>query len=203
MTRKATDDGARPEDGTDGRTPAPRALAGVAEALLVVVLGFALALLMRVFVVESYVIPSGSMLQTLQVGDRLMGEKITYLTRDPRPGEIVTFLRVADDGTQETLIKRVIATEGQTVDLRGGRVYVDGEALDEPYTSGEPTYSLSQTPGSAGISYPYVVPEGCIFVMGDNRTNSSDSRFFGAVSVDSVTSHAWFIYWPVADWATL
>lgn len=155
------------------------------------------ALLIRTFVGVPYYVPSGSMRETIREGDVLVGEKVTYYLRDPEPGDIVTFAS-PEDG--ETLIKRVIAVGGQTVDLVDGIVYVDGEALDESsYTGGKPSYSLSDLEGSAGITYPYTVPEGSIWVMGDNRTNSKDSRYFGPVSVDDVTSKAAFIYWPLTD----
>lgn len=156
-----------------------------------------IAVILRTFVMGAYVVPTGSMLETIKEGDMLIGEKVTLNFSGPEQGDIVTFNDPEDPSS--TLIKRVIATEGQTVDLIDGQVYVDGEALDEPYTLGKPSYSLSDLSGSAGIEYPYVVPEGCVWVMGDNRTNSKDSRYFGAVSVDDVTSRALFIYWPLSD----
>lgn len=174
-------------------------LSGLIEVILTIALGLGLALLLRTFVVESYVIPSGSMLYTLQLGDRLIGEKLSYYVRDPEPGEIVTFTHEDGSGGEEILIKRVIAVAGQTVDLIDGSVYIDGHLIDEPYTGNTPTYSLSDSSGSAGITYPYTVPEGTVWVMGDNRTNSSDSRFFGPVSLDDVTSHAIFIFWPIGN----
>lgn len=87
---------------------------------------------------------------------------------------------------------------GQTVDLRDGRVYVDGVLQDEPYTRGEPSYPLTPYYGLT-IDYPYTVPEGGLWVMGDNRTNSQDSRYFGAIKESSVTGKAIFIYWPLTD----
>ena len=173
----------------------------VLSYLVVIALGVAAALALRAFVVEVYEVPTGSMLQTVQLGDRLVGEKVSYRLRDPEPGEIVTF--EDPEGTGETLLKRVIATEGQEVDLRDGVVYVDGEALEEPYVAGKPTDPLPETGVEGGISYPYVVPDGCVWVMGDNRTNSRDSRYFGAVPVDSVTSRAVLIFWPLEDARTL
>ena len=154
----------------------------------------AVGLLVKTFVATPYVVPTGSMRDTIVEGDTLLGERISLYFGDPEAGDIVTFDSPLDG---ETLIKRVIAVGGQTVDLVDGSVYVDGERLDEPYTEGKPSYSLSDLPGSAGIEYPYEVPEGCVWVMGDNRTDSKDSRYFGAVSVDDVTSRALFIYWPL------
>lgn len=170
----------------------------VVEWIVVLAAAIAVALLLRTYVVETFIVPSGSMLDTIQEGDTLVGEKVSYYTRTPVAGEIVTFKDPEDEDT--TLIKRVIATGGQTVDLIDGTVYVDGVALDEPYTEGKPSYPLPMQSASVGeISYPYTVPEGSIWVMGDNRTNSLDSRYFGAVSVSNVTSHALFIFWPFSD----
>lgn len=164
-------------------------------------LAVAVAVVLRVFVIGTYQVPSGSMLDTIQIGDLLIGEKVSLHFSSPKRGDIVTFDSPREAGT--TLIKRVIATEGQTIDLRDGSVYVDGELLDEPYVQGKATESLSDLVGSAGITYPYTVPSGCIFVMGDNRTNSADSRYFGAVSTEAVTSRALFIYWPLSDIGSL
>ncbi len=163
-------------------------------------LALVLALLLRTFVFGTYLVPSGSMLETIQEGDLLIGERVTLHFKGPQPGDIVTFDSPLD---AQTLIKRVIAVEGQSVDLRDGSVYVDDVALDEPYTLGKPSYSLSDLAGAAQVTYPYTVPAGCVWVMGDNRTNSKDSRYFGAVSVDDVTSRALFIYWPLTDVAGL
>lgn len=160
----------------------------------------AVGLLVKTFVATPYVVPTGSMRDTIVEGDTLLGERVSLYFGDPEAGDIVTFDSPIDG---ETLIKRIIAVGGQTVDLVDGSVYVDGERLDEPYTEGKPSYSLSDLPGSAGIEYPYEVPEGCVWVMGDNRTDSKDSRYFGAVSVDDVTSRALFIYWPLDHMGTL
>lgn len=162
----------------------------VIMAVLVIACYFGL----RTFVVGTFEIPSSSMEDTIQVGDRVFSEKISYYGHDPQPGDIVTFDDPLDPGT--TLIKRVIATAGQTVDLQDGAVYVDGEALDEPYTEGKPSEPLMTAPG-VSVEYPYTVPEGCLWVMGDNRTNSADSRYFGAIPVSSVSGHANAIYWPL------
>lgn len=170
--------------------------------LLVIAIAISCALAFRFFVAEVYEVPSGSMLDTIQIGDRLIGEKISYHFREPARGDIVTFTDPEDPS--KTLIKRVIATAGQTVDLVDGVVYVDGAALDEPYTEGKPSEPLTMQSAAAGtIEYPYTVPEGCVWVMGDNRTNSLDSRYFGAVKVSSVTSHGLFIFWPLSDAGSL
>ena len=94
------------------------------------------------------------------------------------------------------LVKRVIATAGQTVDLVDGVVYVDGVALDEPYAEGE-SYPLAAQAEGVSVGFPYTVPEGCVWVMGDNRENSADSRYFGAVPEDDLIGVVVFRYWPL------
>ena len=91
---------------------------------------------------------------------------------------------------------------GQTVDLVDGKVVVDGVALDEPYTQGKVSEPLNPAP-DADVSYPFTVPEGRLWVMGDNRTNSQDSRYFGAIEESSVTGHAVLVYWPFQNFGAL
>lgn len=172
----------------------PSVFRRIVSLVLTVVLVVAVALFLRTFVFQSYRIPSGSMEDTIMTGDQVFAEKISYYLGEPEPGDIVTF----DDPEvpSRTLIKRVIATAGQTIDLEDGKVYVDGQVLDEPYTDGKPTYPLESVTG-AQIVYPYTVPAGEIWVMGDNRTNSSDSRYFGSIPVSSVSAKAVFRYWPL------
>jgi len=156
---------------------------------------------LRLFVFVPYEIPSGSMEDTIMTGDMVFSEKVSYYFRGPQRGDIVTF----DDPevVNRTLIKRVIAVGGQTVDLVNGKVVVDGVSLDEPYTSGKESHPLSRTAPGVTIEYPYKVPEGSIWVMGDNRTSSQDSRYFGAIPVSSVTGRAALVYWPFQDFGLL
>ncbi len=169
----------------------------IIELIVTVAVAVGVAVLLRTFVFGVYTVPTGSMLDTIHQGDMLIGEKVTLHWDSPKVGDIVTFESPTEPGT--TLIKRVVAVGGQTIDLIGGKLYVDGVEQDEAYTQGKETLSLSDYVGSAGLSYPYTVPEGYVFCMGDNRTNSLDSRYFGPVSVDAVSSKGLFIYWPLND----
>ena len=189
---------ARPRHASEGRRGC------VAWWVGTLALGVALATVLRVFVLGAYYVPSGSMLDTIHEGDLVLGERVTLGFSEPAAGDVVTFDSPLTEG--ETLVKRVVATGGQTIDLVDGAVYVDGQPLDEPYVRRDPatglperTDSLSDLAGSAGVTYPYTVPEGMVWVMGDNRTNSKDSRYFGPVSGDDVTSRALLIYWPLQD----
>lgn len=179
-------------------------LADTLEFVALLVAALCAMLLVRVYVCEPFLIPSASMTDTLRVGDRVLGEKVSYRSSGPAAGDIVTFHD--PEGGSTVLIKRVIATAGQTVDLDAdGTVVVDGQRLDEPYTDGRPSYAIARHAATldSDISYPYTVPEGCLWVMGDNRTNSLDSRYFGAIPVSSVTSRAFFVFWPLEDVGSL
>lgn len=179
-------------------------LRDVVELIVLVALAFGIALLVRAYVAEPFIIPSTSMTETLKVGDRVIGEKLTYRESDPQVGDIVTFEDPED--SSQILIKRVIAVAGQTVELKGVSVYVDGVKLNEnSYTLGKQSNPLDTHASSLDkdIEYPYTVPEGCVWVMGDNRTNSLDSRYFGAVKISSITSRALFVFWPLEDIGSL
>ena len=190
-----TPDSELPVQGQAQPSPTAGIRNSVIEFVVIIVTALVLAWGITTFVVKPYEIPSGSMLETIQLKDRVISEKISYYSHGPQQGDIVTFTDPLDPKT--TLIKRCIAVGGQTVDLVDGVVYVDGEPLDESaYTGGKPSHPED---GPAQIQYPYTVPEGHIWCMGDNRTNSLDSRYFGAVPVDSITGHAFFTYWPISS----
>lgn len=150
--------------------------------------------LLFTFVLRLIRVDGESMRETLQDGDILVAVS-RYLAGDLEQGDIV-IVRDAYFKDGQPIVKRVIATEGQTVDIdfEAGVVYVDGEALDEPYIN-EPTYM------EEGTEFPLTVPEGCIFVMGDNRNHSSDSRDsrLGTVDTRCVLGKAVFLAFPGAD----
>lgn len=191
------------------------------ELPILVVVAFVVALLVKTFVLQAFYIPSASMLPTLREGDRVIVEKIGYRFDEPDRGDVVVFERdlpvlppapEADEpfwidivdafrglfgfptGSTQDFIKRVIGVEGDAVEGVDGRVLVNGEPIDEPYLE----------PGTETADFGATeVPEGMIFVMGDNRSNSDDSRNFGPIPVDSVVGHAFLLVWPPADFAVL
>jgi signal peptidase I len=176
---------------------APRSLLwSVTEFVFMLLAAVALAWVIRTFLLEPYVIPSGSLIPTIQIGDQVLVNKFAYRFGTPHYRDIV----VLDDPTGETpmLIKRVIAVGGQTVDLKDGKVFVDGTPLVEPYTHGQPSL-----PGDPRITYPVTLPAGTVWVMGDNRTQSKDSRWLGPQPVTGVHGRAFVIYWPPARWGSL
>lgn len=177
------------------------ALHGVLEFIIMLAIAVVLVFGIQYFLLQPYKIPTGSMTPTIEIGDYVLSEKVTYHSRGPQAGEVVTFADPTN--ANQILIKRCIATAGQTVDLRDGAVYVNGVMQTESYTHGKPSYPLSPTYANKTITYPYTVPSGEIWVMGDNRTNSADSRYFGSVPVSSVTGHAFYIYWPFSQAGSL
>lgn len=154
-----------------------------------------LSLIIKTYVVQAFKIPSASMETTLMVGDRVVVNKLSYRTHDVNRGDVVVFRRPpwAPSGPDEPaqLIKRVIGLPGDTVEVRDGNVYIDGKRLDEPY--------LEEGTPTLGMDVPFKVPEGQIWVMGDNRLNSGDSRVFGSVDIDTIIGRAFFIIWPLAE----
>ena len=168
----------------------PSALRQIVEFILTLAVAFLVAQAVRTWVIQPFVVPTGSMLPTIQLSDQVLANKFIYRFTDPQRGDIVVLHD--PDGKVTTLIKRVIAVGGQTIDLQNGHVVVNGQALTEPYSHGLPSIPLR---GST-ITFPYKVPADSVWVMGDNRTDSQDSRWFGAVPLSSVHGRAFFIYWP-------
>ena len=132
------------------------------------------------------------MMPTIHVGDCLLGDKLSCCLGALDVGDVITFESPEEAGV--TLVKRVVATEGQAVDLRDGLVCVDGVALDEQYVGSAITGRPAIGAGEA-VTYPHVVAEGCVWVMGDNRESSRDSRWFGDVPVSSVSSRVVAVVW--------
>jgi signal peptidase I len=172
------------------------------EAILIAVL---LALFIRTFVVQAFKIPSGSMLPTLLIGDHLLVNKFSYGVRvpfsgnllipvgQPERGDVVVF-RYPKDKTID-YIKRVIGQPGDTVEIRTKKVFVNGEPYVDPHahiTSGTMLAAATSPRDNFG---PVLVPEGRVFVMGDNRDNSYDSRFWGFVDEKDILGKAFMLYW--------
>ncbi|MBH5316546.1 signal peptidase I [Paenibacillus sp. GSMTC-2017] len=133
-----------------------------------------------------------SMQNTLVAGQRLIEDKVTYRFNDPAQGDIVIINGPEHEGR---IVKRVIALPGQVIDIREGNVFIDGAELHETYSKGE-TYSGT-------VEVPYTVPADHVFVLGDNRENSLDSRVFGPVAIDSVEGKAIFRIWPIGKFGKL
>jgi signal peptidase I len=198
-----------------GRAGSPRWTRTAKEVPLLLVSAAVLAFLLKTLVAQAFYIPSGSMLPQLQINDRVVVSKLSYRLHSPRRGDIVVFdcpakacthrqdsgpsglrglLRKVAEGvgvvqpSTEEFIKRVVGLPGETVEGRDGAVHINGRRLREPYLA----------PGAATADFPAVqVPEDHLFVMGDNRANSSDSRVFGPIPESLVVGRTIARVWPL------
>jgi signal peptidase I len=187
------------------------------EALIILGLAAVVAIIIQSFFIKAFLIPSSSMSPTLQIGDRVMVEKVTYYFTKPHRGDIIVFRYLPTDPRAlntnnviywpfqqigETLhvthrgttpyVKRVIGTEGETVELRKGKLYVNSKRIVEKYIVDD------------GSDYgPVTVPKGMLFCLGDNRPNSRDSRFWGFVPIRSVIGRVFLRWWPLSRFGTL
>lgn len=170
----------------------------IIEWVVVIAGALAIALVMKVFLIQVFWIPSGSMEHTLDIGDRVIVNKLSYNLHDINRGDIIVFERPEDqDSAIKDLIKRVIALPGEEISFDDGNVYIDGDLLDEPYLD-EGTRSVGHTyGGGCTVEEPCGVPEGEVWVMGDNRSNSQDSTYFGPIDADDVVGRAFFRIWPL------
>ncbi|MDR3136508.1 MAG: signal peptidase I [Coriobacteriales bacterium] len=165
------------------------------EFVIVLAVAMALTWALKAFLIEPFEVPTGSMETTIMIGDKLLADKYTINFTPVNRGDIVVFADKVEPG--RILIKRVIATGGQTIDLRDGRVYVDDSLLFEPYVNGAASLPLSQHFNNMFIDYPFIVPEGHLWVMGDNRAHSADSRYFGSIDATTVYGRALLVFWPL------
>ncbi len=160
------------------------------EVVGLVAMAFALSLVIRTFVVQPFVVPSPSLDPTIRVWDRVLVNKFVYRFSSPHRGDIVVF---ADPNHKlPALIKRVVAVGGDTVDISDGKLVLNGRAQDEPYVHGKPTELGTWR-------MPITIPSGYVFLMGDNRTNSGDARYFGPQPLSVIEGKAFAVYWPIAE----
>lgn len=146
-----------------------------------------IVLVVNIFLAQATRVEGQSMEPVLHNDERLIIEKVSYRFQEPRRGDIIVLRRAHRAG--EPLIKRVVGLPGETVEIKGGQVYIDGQPLDEEY--------LDQA--TWGATPPVLVPEEHVFVLGDNRRASNDSRAFGEVAFDDIIGKAWVRYWPPPD----
>ncbi len=160
--------------------------------------GVFIALVVEAFFVQAFWIPSPSMVPTLEIGDRVLVNKLSYQLHDVHRGDVIVFERPPDapgntqaDGDEiKDLIKRVVAVEGDTIEGKDGTVFVNGTELEESYLEpGTPTDNLDRQE----------IPADTVFVMGDNRTNSQDSRVFGPVDEGDIVGRAFVKVLPITD----
>jgi len=160
---------------------------GVLITLVIALIIFLVAQAMM----QSVKVVGASMEPSLHNGQYLVVSKAAYWFHPPRRGDIIVFH--SPQNQDQDIIKRVIATPGETVEIREGTVYINGSPLDEPYIAEEPYYNLPLQK----------VPEDSYFVLGDNRNHSSDSHVWGVVPEGNIVGKAWICYWPPSEWQSV
>lgn len=182
-------------------SPAPRKKKrGNAFTEWIIVIGVAVsaALLVRAFVLQQFAVSGYSMINTLHDGDRVLVNKLSYRLHDPRRGDVVV-LKTIEGAGERDLIKRVVALPGETVEYRSCVLYIDGREIVEPYL--DPAVVTST---SCGQAQPEIkVPDDTVFVMGDNRPGSKDSRALGPITYGNLIGRAFVVIWPAGDWQWL
>jgi signal peptidase I len=175
----------------------------VVEWLVILVVALVVALLVKTFAVQAFFIPSASMEPTLFPGDRVLVNKLSYDVHAVHDGDVVVFRRPPrDNSTDDDLIKRVIAGPGQLLSVSNCRVYVNGKQEPQPYLPKgwqDPSSeycTVWDAPGMLQLPDPYRVPAGTYFVMGDNRKDSDDSRYWGTVPANYLVGRAFVRIWP-------
>ena len=198
---------AGPPDGpTDGTPPPadessklPAGARAFFDWAVVIVVALLVAFVVRTFVLAHFVVEGSSMYSTLETGDRVFVNKLSYRLHDPNRGDVVVLHQITG-ASERDLIKRVIGLPGESVEVRNCTVLIDGRILNEPYLDPEVV-----TPTECGGDYTLdgVVPDDHVFVMGDNRGGSQDSRVIGPVSEDDLVGRAFVVFWPQSNWQWL
>lgn len=163
------------------------------EWVLIVVLAMSVAWGVKTYVLAHFIVDGTSMMETLHPGDRVFVNRLSYRLHEPGRGDVVV-LHESEGTIERDLIKRVIGLPGETVEIRDCVVTIDGQPLDEPYLSATVRASTAWCELS-----PVTVPDGDVFVMGDNRPASSDSRSFGPISESELVGRAFVLFWPRQD----
>ena len=163
------------------------------ETIETIVWALVLALILRTFVIQAFWIPSGSMLPTLQIEDRVLVAKFWNWIQEPSRGSIYVFKYPVDP--ERDFIKRIIGLPGDMINIQNGAVTVNGELIDEPYVKNMDRFTLRQN--DIFKTVPIKVPENMYFALGDNRMNSQDGRYWGFVPKSYLKGPAFFRYWPL------
>lgn len=162
------------------------------DLLIILLSAIAIATFLKLFIVDSRVVPSSSMYPTIQIGDRIILNKLAYIgSLEPERGDIIVCKPPAELNSRYDLVKRVIGLPGETLEIKNGSVYINGEAIEEDYLNEEPIYTYNQIQ----------IPEDCYFLLGDNRNQSLDSHYWSDpfINIKDIKGKVVGCYWPISD----
>ncbi len=160
----------------------------IKELIKIVLFAFVLSMVLRTWVIEGRIVPTGSMLPTIQLQERLMVNKLIYYFREPIKGEVVVFRPPDAINAHDDYVKRIIGLPSDKIEIKNGSLYINDKVQNESYITEPMNYNFG----------PVVVPADSYFVMGDNRNNSFDSHLWGAwLTHDHLIGKAFIIYWPL------
>ena len=188
-----------PPDESTGRSKLPPGARAFFDWIVVIAVALLVAFVVRTFVIAHFVVEGESMFSTLDTDDRVFVNKLSYRLHDPNRGDVVVLHQITG-ASERDLIKRVIGLPGESLEMRNCTVLIDGRVLNEPYLDPEVV-----TPTDCGGDYLLdgVVPENHVFVMGDNRGGSQDSRVIGTINDDDLIGRAFVVFWPQSHWQWL
>lgn len=166
---------------------------GLLEAVEVLAVALILSLVVRTFILDNRIVPSGSMLPTIQLQDRLLVDKLLFKFSTIERKDIVVFHPTPSSGEKDDLVKRVIGLPGEKIEIKNGQVLVNETALEENYLLDKPDYQYG----------PVTVPADSYFVLGDNRPASNDGHMWGFLPKENITGKVWVRYWPLSSFGKL
>lgn len=157
------------------------------EWVIIIAVAFVLSIFIRNYAIDTRIVPTGSMIPTIEEQDRLIVDRIFYKFDDLRRGDIIVFQAPEQAMEELDLVKRLIGLPGEEVEIKNGKVFINGQPLNEPYINAKPDYEYG----------PVTVPENSYFMLGDNRTASKDSHIWGFLPGDKILGRVWVRYWPL------
>lgn len=160
---------------------------GISEWILIIGVAFILSLVIRNYLVDTRIVPTGSMLPTIQLQDRLIVDRFAYNFGELKRGDIIVFEAPESAHEDKDLVKRLIGLPGEKVEIKNGNVLINDKVLNEPYIENKADYNYG----------PVTVPQHSYFVLGDNRRQSKDSHVWGFLPSDKVLGRVWIRYWPL------
>ncbi len=165
----------------------------IGEWMVLLAIAWLASFLVRSYIVDTRVVPTGSMLPTIQLQDRLLVDKLFFKFTPLRRGDVVVFKAPPAADESDDLVKRIIGLPGETLAVHSGQVWINNQPLVEPYIAEPPNYTFG----------PVRIPAGAYFVMGDNRNNSKDSHVWGFLPEQNISGRVWLRYWPLNQFGHL